>query len=403
MRSLPWRRADLIERVRQDLWRYLTPAADIDTELLQAAALLQMRPSEVRTLGSLQFLLSDELGRLLAYLPFLLRRLATTTTQEEEVGAERVRGAIQWGRTLGLRYASGVPHLYVTAPSHRAYQTPENELLVFLLDQTIALGRQSGWHRSTSEEVGRMVSARVSEAERWSQSRMLLEVERRPVAPRALMRIRSGRFRRRYELVLAAYERHRDLVGKLDRDSIRTAVETNALVSRDDPVLFELYCTFATLGALRELGWRFGHFGLFAGALRLQGRRNGERLELLYQAVPRTMRIVSRYRRVQVAHGISPGGLRPDLVLHTTGGGGERWLMVEVKGGARPVEHAARAAAYDLLAYRTAFSSIFPRSEQPYGLGIAWGADLAPQAGSEIVLCTPDTLVEALQGLVPSP
>jgi hypothetical protein len=59
MKTIPWRRTDLIDRVRRDLWRYLTPAADIETELLEASALLQMRPAEVRTLGSIQFLISE--------------------------------------------------------------------------------------------------------------------------------------------------------------------------------------------------------------------------------------------------------------------------------------------------------------------------------------------------------
>src|SRR5919204_5852353 len=217
MKTLPWRRAHLIERVRQDLWRYVTPAANIETEVLEAAALLQMRPSEVRTLGAVQFLISDELGALLDYMPFLLRRLATTTAYEEEVSAERIRGAIQWGRTIGLRYASVAPHLYATAPSRRAYQTPENELLVLLLDQTVALGRLVGWHESGSAHAGQLISSRVASAERWSQSRMLREVERRPIQPRAIARIRSGRFRRRYQPVLDTWYRHSALVGHLDR------------------------------------------------------------------------------------------------------------------------------------------------------------------------------------------
>src|SRR5262245_16200211 len=130
MRTLRWVRADLIAEIRRDLWRYLTPAASIETELLQAASLLQMRPHELRRLGRLQFLISDELGRLLRQLPLLTRRLATTTASEEEWSPERIRGTIQWGRTIGVRQATGLPHMYVTTPARRAFQTAENELLV---------------------------------------------------------------------------------------------------------------------------------------------------------------------------------------------------------------------------------------------------------------------------------
>jgi hypothetical protein len=398
VKTLAWRRNDLIERVRQDLWRYLTPAADIETEALHAAALLQMRPSELRTLGAIQFLISRELGLLLDYMPFLLRLLATTTAYEEEVSAERIGGAIQWGRTVGLRCASGAPHLYVTAPSRRAYQTPENELLVFLLDQAVILGRLVGWHRSSSEVVGRLINHRVIAAERWSQSRMLLEIERRPIHARALARIRSGRFRRRYQPVWDAWERYTALVGRLDRASIRHAIETYGLVTRSNPTLFELYCTFETLRALEKLGWRIERLGLVAGSLALRARRRGEVLDIVYQATPKHLGATSRYRRVQQTHAISPGGLRPDLVLRRSGSGPARWLLVEVKGGERrTIEDSARAALRDLLAYRAAFTDALADGPTPYGLGIAWGAELEPSIEDDVMLCSPELIGQALE------
>jgi hypothetical protein len=400
MRSLPWARAELIDQIRRDLWRYLTPAASIENELLEAAALLQLRPTELQTLGRLQFLISDEVGALLEQLPFLLRRLATTTAHEEEWSADRIRGAIQWGRTIGLRQATGIPHLYVTSPARRAYQTPENELLVLLLDAVLLVGMGTGWHRSTSESLGKLVSSRVAEAERWLQTRALLEVERRPMTPMKLARIRSGRHRRRYDAVLRAYERYRVLAERLDRTSIRAAVETHGLVSRDDPTLFELVCTFRVIDCLRELGWDLTRLGLFAGSLRLRGEKDGSRLELTYQTTPATLRRGSVYSSILHRHAVAPGPLRPDLVVRHEHGGAERWLLIEVKGGERDGAESARAATQDLLGYRTAFSPALSTQTSPYGLGIAWGAELTPDPASEIVLCTPDTLIMALKQLL---
>lgn len=398
-RSLPWRRQDLIERVRHDLWRYLTPAASIENELLEAAALLRMSPSDLRAIGGLQFLTSQELGVLLDQLPFLVRRLATTTAHEEEWSADRIRGAIQWSRTIGARQATGIPHLYVTSPSLRAFQTPENELLVFLLDETVRLGRLSGWHRSTSEVAGKTVSSRVAETERWQQARMLSQVERRPITPRLLARIRSGRFKRRYQAVLDCYERYRTLIGILDRAAIRRSVEQHGLVTRDDPTLFELNCTFLIIDGLKTLGWQLDRLGLFEGALKLTGERNAEQLEVAYQHTPKQLSRDSIYRRIQQAHGLTAGGLRPDLVLrYRPRAGDERWLVVEVKGGQRSVQQSARAAAYDLLAYKTAYRTVLAAGKPPFGLGIAWGEELEPAINAEpIMLCTPDTLLRALE------
>ena len=39
-------------------------------------------------------------------------------------------------------------------------------------------------------------------------------------------------------------------------------------------------------------------------------------------------------------------------------------------------------------------------TETPYGLGVAWGAALAPSEASEITLCTPDTLPRALESIL---
>jgi hypothetical protein len=399
-RTLTWRRGDLVERVRNDLWRYITQAATVDEQLLQAAALLRMRPSDLRSIGGLQFLTSAELGALLEQLPFLLRRLATTTALEEEWSPDRIRGAIQWSRTMSARYATGIPHLYVTSPSRRAFQTPENELLVFVLDETVRLGRLSGWHRSTSEVAGRLVSGRVAEAERWQSARMLVQIERRPITPRLLARVRGGRARRRYEAVLDAYDRYRELVGTLDRAAIRRAVEEHGLATRDDPTLFELVCTFDVLKTLKSLGWSLDRLGVFQGSLKLKGARGDEFIEVAYQHTPARLSRGSIYRTTQQVHEISPGGLRPDLVIRRWARGqSHRWLLVEVKGGAKDVDRYARAAAYDLLAYRTAFDSVLAPNREPYGLGIAWGAGLEPAPDGPIMLCTPDTIPEALTSL----
>jgi hypothetical protein len=397
MRSLDWDRSKLIAEIRGDLWRYLTPAASIEEELLEAAALLKMHPSELRQLGRLQFLTSEELGLLLAKLPFLVRRLATTTASEEEWSADRIRGSISWARTIGVRQATGIPHMYVTAPARRAFQTPENELLVLLLDAVVAHGRQSGWHRSQKEDVGKLINARVSEAKRWLQTRALGEVERRPITATKLARIRGGRHRRRYQVALDAYEQYRLLAERLDHNTIRRAVETRGLVTRDDPTLFELICTFHTIRALQLLGWQMSRLGLFAGFLRLKGTKGDENLILTYQSTPSQLSTLSAYRTAQSEHSIPVGALRPDLVIHHRRGDQRSWLVIEAKGGTREVEHSARAAVFDLLAYRTAFDHGLATQTKPYGLGIAFGAELAPTQTGELMLCTPDTLATALE------
>ncbi len=68
-----------------------------------------------------------------------------------------------------------------------------------------------------------------------------------------------------------------------------------------------------------------------------------------------------------------------DIVIRRwSPGQSDEWLLVEVKGGAKDVDRYARAAAYDLLAYRTAFDKVLTDNRKAYGFGIAWGAGLEP-------------------------
>jgi len=86
-----------------------------------------------------------------------------------------------------------------------------------------------------------------------------------------------------------------------------------------------------------------------------------------------------------------------------TAQGGTRWLLIEVKlGERRSVADSARAAVWDLFGYRRAFSAVLDRQPEPYGLGYAWGEGLKPSLDSDVTLCTPDTLAEALAGLIPA-
>jgi hypothetical protein len=405
MKSLEWDRDAVIADVRDSIWRYVSPSSRFGPYgVLIAAALLRWPEADALRLGELQFLLSDEVGEFLAAMPRLMRRLSTSSAREEQWTTERLLGPVQWNRTLSLRAATGSPLLYVTAPAGRVYQTAENELLVHVLDAVATAGRSSTWAGSRSEQrPAAMVRGRLSEALRWQQSRMLVAIERvRPTA-RSLARIKSGRSRQHYAPVLDAHSKLMSLVEQLDRQAIRKAVEQTALVTADDAILFELLTTFRVVEVLTAQGWRLRPFGLFAGSISTRGYHlDGRPLRLWYQSTPAGLRPGSRYRQVLEAHSFDRRyDPRPDLVLQWTDlAGHDRWLLVECKLRKPGARHAARAALADLLSYRRAFDAVLEDAGQPYGLGVAWGAGLSPAAGAEVVLCTPDTLSEAVPQIV---
>jgi hypothetical protein len=127
-------------------------------------------------------------------------------------------------------------------------------------------------------------------------------------------------------------------------------------------------------------------------------------LELYYQHAPHDLSVDSVYRAVQQSHEFAAvGGLIPDLVLRLRASSGDRWVIVEVKGVERSVTDSARAALQNLLAYRRAFSAALDGQIGPYGIGIAWGEQVAPAVSAEVVLCSPDTIGEALDIALETP
>ncbi len=397
LRSPPWDRLQVLEAVKERIWKYLTLSSEVGEIALDAASLLQMRQGEVLVLAQVQFLLSDEVGALLKTLPELVRRLPTTTVHEEAWSAERVRGAVQWSRTVSARMATGLPNLYVTRPPERDYDTPENALLGFLLTAIEASGARPGWPNPVAKGAGAVASSRIADATKWKQHRMLASVGTGTPSPRTVARIRSGRHRRRFQPALDALELYRSLLVHIDRAHIRSLIETQGLSTRQNPTLFELLCTFNILDALANLGWQVPPLRLFAGSLHLTARRNHERLDLWYQTVPQQLRTSSRYIETLIAHGFaSPADLRPDLVLRIDGGQ-PRWLLVECKVRKKGVEEAARAALTDLLAYRKTFEVGLADTSGVVGLGIAWGEGLAPRPSEQVLLATPERIMEALE------
>ena len=170
---------------------------------------------------------------------------------------------------------------------------------------------------------------------------------------------------------------------------------------KDDATLFELLCIFRLMKILRSLGWASATIHIVDGAFSVRWQRQGNVLDLFYQHTPRELREASIYARVLRAHDLRVGGLTPDFVLRLQMQAGDiRWVLGEVKGGQEPVSELARRALQDLLTYRRAFDANLCGATHAYGIGIAWGEGLQIADSTEVYLCTPDTLSDALRAVL---
>lgn len=396
MRTLAWDRGRILSQIRDRIWLYLSSSADTEELALEAGALLDLREQDVFAIARALFLLCDEVQAFLADVPDLLRRLPTSSAQVEERSAERIRGSIRWQATLLARRSSGMPNLYITAPAERAYQTPENELLVFLLDAITVLGQQIGWDASKGPAAS-VVNSRAADASRLLSSRMLTTIDRRPPSPRRLARVRTGRHRRRFQSALDLFERYETLIGHLHRPSLKDAVEQGGLVVQPNDKLFEIYVFFLVLDWLKHTGWTLPPPRVFRGGLKVTARRGNRSCDVHYQSVPRSLSRDSRYQETSIAHGFPGSHLRPDLTIVETFGEATNTLMVELKMGThRTAIKSVREALKDLLAYEASFEVGLANQTRPVGLGLAWGSGLAP-VDHRIMLATVDHLTDGLE------
>jgi hypothetical protein len=398
MRAIKWTRAAALAELRDRVWLYLTDACDRETDIeLEAEALLQMRPREVRRLAEVHFALGPEVQALLAAMPRLVRRLARTTVDDQERSAERIRGPIQWGPTVSYQAMSGVRVVYVTAPARRAYETPENQVLVAALGAIEEVGKRSSWLGTGRGHLSSRILSNTAAAEEWLTIRALADVSRVEPTPRMLRRVTAGRAHRTYQPAVDVVVAHQRLIRALDRAAIQQAVEEYALATRDNDRLLELQCAFRMESELAKTGWAVSRPGLVKARRLFVARRDSVQLDIYFQTVPEPLAMDAEYEATLDTHGITAQPLRPDLVLHVRRGPRSRWVLVEIKGGPeRTAAQSARAATFDLLAYRRSLDRGMRASPRPYGLGIAWGADLSPTPESQILLCTPDSIGAAL-------
>src|SRR5206468_2670164 len=104
--------------------------------------------------------------------------------------------------TFAQRAATGVSHTFVTAPTRRAFDTPENAVLAFALRAVAEFGAGTGWHRSQIVGPAQVIRERVAEATRWRQARTLTPLIGTVPLPTTLARVRASRNRRRYQAAL---------------------------------------------------------------------------------------------------------------------------------------------------------------------------------------------------------
>ena len=172
-------------------------------------AFLGLTPAAARLTAAVVLTTSPEVDELVASLPHMMRKLTVATNMRTERLFGEIRGPVVWNETLAARAASaGDPQLFVCSSVRRAYDTPENRVLVGALLSITSAGvlvERQGLRKRNSG-LARHIRHNAGVAMRFLDHRALNGVQRHPDR-RDIMRARSGKNRGRYVHALAVLKR----------------------------------------------------------------------------------------------------------------------------------------------------------------------------------------------------
>lgn len=189
------------------LWDHLTrPRDTVDA----AQTLFGLAPVITRQLMGAVLATCPEAEHLLATMPKALRSLAIATTVTPQRCQGELRGAVLWSETLSARGGTaGATDVFVCASSARAYDTPENRVLVAALNAIVLAARSTDpiAHAAWNDEVLLRARDNGTRARHYLEHRTLSTVRRRRPDARELAKTRSGNRRKTYDPALALLER----------------------------------------------------------------------------------------------------------------------------------------------------------------------------------------------------
>lgn len=175
-----------------------------------AEALLGISYNAAQVMTNALFVTSPEADDLLEEMPRAVRSLTISSAQAMELCHGEVRGPIQWAETMSLRGGmAGDESFFVCSSPRRAYDTPQNRVLVAALLSVAQAASMvdAGTLRDRDTPFARHIRHNGATARRYLEHRALAGVPRGRVSGRDRNRTRSATRSKTYGPALAVLER----------------------------------------------------------------------------------------------------------------------------------------------------------------------------------------------------
>jgi hypothetical protein len=176
-------------------------------------AVTGLHPSGARQLTGAQLATSREADTLLDRMHEIVRSLSVATTSSPSRSDGEVRGPVLWSETAAARASSpGAGNVFICASPVKAYDTDENQVLVYALAaiRDAARAADPTGHSHGENEVIRRARYNGTRAIRSLEHRTLASIRVRRPTSRAVQKARTGLRARNYRPAVAVFERSAD-------------------------------------------------------------------------------------------------------------------------------------------------------------------------------------------------
>lgn len=397
------------------LWRFIQPNAresEAEDTLLNLTGLSRR---DLSMLADIRLLLSAEIKTLLIDIaPKIISRLTKESINEYITDRGRVRGRVDWQRTVSTRAAAGNDtSIYVYSRRAQIFDLPENRLFLYIIRQINEKARSFvsddylnlAWY-DEADDRGKWidhVSVIASKSARLLRNPFISKIGNLYELTDKIIEL-TKKCRPAHYKELAKIAERFAFSQEAPLYYLKKQLNGNIFEPLNKDTLFEIAVLFKTIQTAEKCGWKEKQAGLIGGSRRVAStlEKSSWLLKIYYQRLPHEMAKQSKYGDIMAEYGLSERLRRPDVILEFSNGIIKKFLIVEVKRSKR--RGYLVDGTYKLLGYLKDFERINSDVEEIKGFLVGWSGiqQICYSAEKEVHLFNWDNYSDGLYDLFKS-
>ncbi|MFC5602453.1 hypothetical protein [Sporosarcina koreensis] len=375
----------VLESTSAKLWRFIQEHSSIVERDKIVENLTGLDFNQMNQLASIHLLLSKEVQELVEQTaPNIMRRLSKSSRQRTEVERGRIKGKVNWTRTILTQQTEKNPSLFVCIDRSPVFDLIENKVLLYCLRYVFQIGQRV--IKREIEPSDSISDDYINDLKKWMKKVEDIHLKCKRLLKSPLLRdITELHGINMHQIEKTRKARGREYKSLADIAKL-IYVQTNQPLeflyeifskqllrplSRD--TLYEVAVAFKIIEVFKMNGWKEKRFSLIGeGRKYLSSLQKGNSsINISYQHIPSHFVTGSSYKELMQESKLSTHHRRPDILLEwENDGNGRRYTIIEVK---RSQNRGYLAdGVYKVLGYLKDFEKPLQDSPDSVGLLVGW-------------------------------